>query len=63
MNISKESVLYGVIGLLAGSLITLTISVYAVNNNNTGMMDAMGMHASQQEMNDMNMPSMDHGGM
>lgn len=63
MNINKESILYGVIGLLTGSLITLTISVYAVNNNNTDMMDAMGMHASQQEMNDMNMPSMDHGGM
>ena len=66
MSISKEAVLYGVIGLLTGSLITLTISVYAVNNNHTGMMKAMGMHTtqqSQQEMNDMNMPGMDHGGM
>jgi hypothetical protein len=63
MSISKESILYGVIGLLTGSLITLIISVYAVNNNHTGMMDAMGMHINQQQMNDMNMPGMDHGGM
>lgn len=62
MNISKESILYGVIGLLTGSLITLTLAVYAVNNDHNGMMDAMGMHTSQQQMNDTNMPGMDHGG-
>lgn len=64
MNISKESILYGVIGLLTGSLITLTLAVYAVNNDHNGMMDAMGMHnnTSSQQMNDTNMPGMDHGG-
>ena len=65
MNMSKESILYGVIGLLTGSLITLIFAVYAVNNDHNGMMDAMGMHnnTSQQQMNDTNMPGMNHGGM
>ena len=62
---SNESILYGVIGLLTGSLITLFFSVYAVNNDHQGMMDAMGMpnNTSQQQMNDINMPSMNHGGL
>lgn len=66
MNINKEAILYGVIGLLTGSLITLIFAVYAVNNNHNGMMKAMGMHTNTtqtQEMNDMNMPGMNHGGM
>lgn len=66
MNINKEAVLYGIIGLLTGSLITLIFAVYAVNNNHTSMMKAMGMHtnsAQTQQMNNMNMPGMNHGDM
>jgi uncharacterized protein (DUF305 family) len=39
----KESILYGIIGLLAGSLITIVLAANAVNNNNSGMMQMMGM--------------------
>lgn len=47
----KESVLFGVIGLLAGVIITGFAAGIAVNNNNTGMMQMMGMNtkASQQK--------------
>lgn len=47
----KESVLVGVIGLLAGVIITGFAAGVAVNNNNTGMMRMMGMNtkASQQK--------------
>lgn len=44
----KESVLVGVIGLLAGVIITGFAAGVAVNNNNTGMMRMMGMNTSQQ---------------
>ena len=40
----KESLLYGIIGLLAGGLIMGTVTVSAVNNNHSGMMSMMGMH-------------------
>ena len=69
MNISKEALLYGIIGLLAGSLITIIVATTAVNNHNDGMMKMMGMHtdgnshSNMQNMNDTNMPGMDHGGM
>jgi uncharacterized protein (DUF305 family) len=39
----KESILYGIIGLLAGSLITIVVASSAVNNNNYGMMQMMGI--------------------
>lgn len=69
MNISKETVLYGIVGLLAGSLITVIVATVAVNNHNDGMMKMMGMHTdgnthgSMQNMNGANMPGMDNGGM
>lgn len=44
----KESVLVGVIGLLAGVIITGFAAGVAVNNNNTGMMRMMGMNTNQQ---------------
>lgn len=47
---NKEAVLYGIIGLLAGSLITIFIASNAVNNNMTGMMKMMGMRGQNQEM-------------
>lgn len=43
----KESILYGVIGVLGGSLLTLIIATTSVNANNTGMMRMMGMHTNQ----------------
>jgi hypothetical protein len=63
MNITKEAVLYGIIGLLTGSLITIIVATIAVNNHNDGMMEMMGMHTdgndhgSMQNMDnsDMNM--------
>lgn len=42
----KESILYGVIGLLAGIIFTWGIATIAVNNNYTNMMRMMGMHTT-----------------
>lgn len=39
----KEPLLYGVIGLLAGIVLTGFFATYAVNNNHSGMMNMMGM--------------------
>ncbi len=41
----KETVLYGIIGLLAGAIITWAVAAVSVNNNYTGMMNMMGMHS------------------
>ena len=51
----KESVLYGVIGLLFGVIIAAFATTYAVNNSHDGMMrDMMDMHSgSSMSMNDM----------
>lgn len=43
---NKESILYGVIGLLAGAIIAGFGATYAVNNNHQGMMNMMGMHSN-----------------
>lgn len=59
---SKESILYGVIGLLAGAIIAGFGAAYAVNNNHQGMMNAMGMHsntASQGMMDNADMSMSD----
>lgn len=40
----NESILYGVIGLLAGMLIIGFTATFAVNNNHSGMMRMMGMN-------------------
>ena len=60
---NKESVLYGVIGLLAGVIIAGFTATYAVNNNNNSMMRMMGMHANTNSQgmmsdNDMSMSDM-----
>ncbi|MBI4067283.1 DUF305 domain-containing protein [Candidatus Gottesmanbacteria bacterium] len=39
----NNAILYGLIGLLGGSLLTILIAQNAVNSNNTGMMQMMGM--------------------
>lgn len=43
----KEVILFGIIGLLAGIIITGFIAGQAVNKNNTGMMRMMGMDMSR----------------
>lgn len=40
---NKESILYGIIGLLAGIIIAGTTAVLAVNNDNHSLMNVMGM--------------------
>lgn len=54
---SKESILYGVIGLLGGIVITVAVASASVNSNNQGMMQMMGMRTDQASLND------DHSGM
>lgn len=56
---NKESILYGVIGVLAGALIMGTVAVAAVNNNHSGMMRMMGMHQNNTSMMDDNSMGMD----
>jgi len=43
----KESILYGIIGLLAGIVLAGFWGSYAVNNNNRGMMGVMGVNSSR----------------
>jgi uncharacterized protein (DUF305 family) len=50
----KESILYGVIGVLAGSLATIIIASTAVNADNAGTMGLMGMHTSNSQTSMMN---------
>lgn len=47
---SKDAVLYGIIGLLAGIVITTVFAANAVNNNMGGMMRMMGMRSQAQSM-------------
>lgn len=49
---SKESILYTVIGLLVGVMVTVFVAQSAVNNNNTGMQRVMGMHFNSNDSND-----------
>lgn len=43
----KESILYGIIGLLGGLLIAGTIATLSINNDNRAMMRMMGMDMSR----------------
>ena len=43
----KESIMFGVIGLLAGVIIAGFVAGQSVNNNNTGMMKMMGISTSK----------------
>ena len=45
----NQSVLIGIIGLLAGIIIAGATAVLAVNSNNTGMMQMMGMNSSMMQ--------------
>lgn len=46
----RDPLLYGVIGLFVGSLLTVFVASNAVNNNNQGMMQMMGMRGGNQGM-------------
>lgn len=48
---NKESILYGVIGVLGGSLLTIFIATTSVNAGNSGMMRMMGMNTNQFSTN------------
>lgn len=47
---NNQSTLYAVIGILAGVLIGIFVSSYAVNNNMTGMMRMMGLNGQYNRM-------------
>lgn len=49
MALQKETIYVGVIGLLAGIIIAGGAAVLAVNNNNRGMMNMMGMNTSRMK--------------
>lgn len=59
----KESILYGVIGLLAGIVITGFGAAYAVNNDQQGMMRIMGMHSNTNSQGMMDNDDMSMGDM
>ena len=44
----NQSILYGIIGLLIGVLITVFVASNAVNSNNQGMMRMMGMKMADE---------------
>jgi len=61
---NKQPILYGVIGLLLGVTITWATATTAVNGNNTGIMNMMGMRTNSQGVmnnDDMNMGQMMNG--
>lgn len=43
----KESILFGIIGLVIGALAMMAVSANAVNSQNTGMMRMMGISQGQ----------------
>lgn len=45
----KESVLFGIIGLIIGALVMMVVSASAVNSQNTGMMRMIGIGAEKIE--------------
>ena len=55
---TKESILYSIIGLLVGVVITGFVAGQAVNGNNTGMMQMMGMDTSRFNESDVTNHSM-----
>ena len=51
-NSSRESYLFGAVGMLAGILIGVFIAAMAVNNEMNGMMRMMGMGSKAEMMDD-----------
>ncbi|OGK21701.1 hypothetical protein A2866_04530 [Candidatus Roizmanbacteria bacterium RIFCSPHIGHO2_01_FULL_39_8] len=48
--IKNQAILYGIIGLLLGVVLTVFFASNAVNNNNTGMMRMMGIGQNRANM-------------
>lgn len=59
----QESILYGIIGLLAGMVLAGFAAVYAVNNDQHDMMRMMGMRTSTTSQGMMNDADMSMGEM
>ena len=57
----NKALLYGIIGFLVGVVTTIFLARSAVNNNNMGMMNMMGMRQSQQMMESRQDEMMGHG--
>ncbi len=57
----NKALLYGIIGFIIGVVVTLFVARSAVNNNNMGMMNMMGMRQSQQMMESRQDEMMGHG--
>ncbi len=54
---NQKAILYGIIGLLSGILLTILFTTSVVNSNNTGMMRMMGMRTDKMMDNDEKMMS------
>ena len=59
----KQSIMYGIIGLLIGVVIAVFSATYAVNNNNGGLMRMMGMRTITDNQGMMNNEDMAMSGM
>lgn len=59
----KQTLVYGIIGLLIGVVLTGAASAYAVNNNHNGMMRMLGIHANTNTNGVMNQDDMTMGEM
>ena len=62
-SITQQSILFGIIGLLFGIVITLLFARNAVNNNMSGMMRMMGIRQNQEMMGAREEMMMEHGGL
>lgn len=60
--VNNQSTLYAIIGLLAGVLIGIFVSSYAVGNNMTGMMRMMGLNGQYSRMMGGNASQDEEGG-
>ncbi len=57
-RMKKESILYAVIGLLVGILLTVFVATISVNTNNQTMMRMMGMNINSMNNSSMSMDNM-----
>src|SRR3990167_10910673 len=62
-SITQQSILFGIIGLLFGIVITLLFARNAVNNNMSGMMRMMGIRQNQEMMGAREEMMMEHEGL
>jgi len=60
---NKQPILYGIIGLLAGVIVTWALAIVTVNNNYAGVMNIMGMHSNTNSQGMMSNDGMTMGEM